>query len=50
MGTVKQQIQERMHFGFPTINSFNNAGVGQAKYIYAKNKYAIFNSKYVLIF
>ena len=26
-------------------NSFNNAGVGQAKYIYAKNKYAIFNSK-----
>ena len=26
-------------------NSFNNAGVGQAKYIHAKNKYAIFNSK-----
>ena len=23
-------------------NSFNNAGVGQAKYIYAKNKYVFF--------
>ena len=26
-------------------NSFNNAGVGEVKYIFAKNKYAIFNSK-----